>query len=141
MRILIVNAVFYEEISAALLAGATTVLNEAKVAHETIEVPGALEIPAAIAFAHASQKYAAFVALGCVIRGETSHYDIVCNESAGGLNALAVEYQLAIGNGILTVENEAQAWERADPEGANKGGMAARTALWMLDLKKKLESV
>ncbi len=133
-RILIVEARFYEHISDMLLAGASAVLRDQSIQYDVIEVPGALEIPAAIAFA--ASHYDAFIALGCVIRGETSHYDTVCNESARGLMALSIERELALANGILTCENEAQAVSRADPAKKNKGAAFAKTALAMYELKK-----
>lgn len=136
-KILIVQANFYKEISQLLLAGATKKIIELGFDYEVITVPGALEIPTAIAFAEESEKYAGYVALGCVIRGETSHYDIVANESARGLNKLAMKKKIAIGNGILTVENEAQAIVRADPKQKDKGGFAANACVAMIDLKKK----
>lgn len=102
---------------------------------EMISVPGALEIPGAIAMANCSHRYGGFVALGCVIRGETSHYDTVCNESARGLQQLAVEKMLAIGNGILTCETMQQAIARADTKNGNKGGDAARATLRMIQIR------
>lgn len=136
-KILIIDARFYEEISDALLAGAIAVLKKASVSYDHISVPGALEIPAAISIAHASAhyQYDGYIALGCVIRGETTHYDTVCNESARGLNDLALQHQLAIGNGILTVENEEQAMKRADSKRLNKGGSAAEACLRMIELQ------
>lgn len=137
-HVLIVEARFYEDISDALLKGATEALKEAGADFDVITVPGALEIPAAIAFAEKNEKkYDGYVALGCVIRGETYHFEIVSNESCHGLEELSVRKKLAIGNGILTVENEKQAWERADADKKNKGGFAAHAALRMIELKKK----
>jgi 6,7-dimethyl-8-ribityllumazine synthase len=104
-----------------------------------IEIPGAFEAPAAIAFAAQGGAYDGYVALGCVIRGETSHYDYVCGESARGLMDLAIQDGLPIGYGILTVENEAQAKERADPERRDKGGEAARACLAMLALRNRFD--
>src|SRR5664280_2552407 len=145
LRMLIVEARFYEAISDALLAGAVRVLDEAGATYDRIAVPGALEVPAAIAMAvDAAQKkrapYDGVVALGCVICGETYHFELVSNESARGLMDLAIGQQLAIGNGILTVENEAQAVVRAssDASGKDKGGDAARAALTMAKLKRSL---
>jgi 6,7-dimethyl-8-ribityllumazine synthase len=142
-RVLIVEARFYHDISDALLRGATRALDGAGATYDVITVPGALEIPAAIAFAvDAAQcklnPYDGVVALGCVIRGETYHFEIVSNESARGLMELSVAQQLAIGNGILTVENEAQAHVRAGIDDGDKGGDAARAALAMVRLKRGL---
>ncbi|MBX9795396.1 6,7-dimethyl-8-ribityllumazine synthase [Sphingomonas sp.] len=133
-RILIVEARFYEHLNDLLLAGARAVIEAAGHRHETITVPGALEVPGAIALASDSGRYDGYVALGVVIRGETYHFEIVAGESARGLMALSME-GLAIGNGILTTENEAQALERADPARKDKGGEAAKAALAMLELK------
>ena len=118
-----------------LLAGARAAIDAAGHSHETVTVPGALELPGAIALAAESGRFDAFVALGVVIRGETYHFEIVAGESARGLMALTMD-GIAVGNGILTVENEAQAIVRADPKQANKGGGAAEAALAMLELKK-----
>jgi 6,7-dimethyl-8-ribityllumazine synthase len=137
MTILIVAAGFYRHILDLQLAGARAVLDAAGMAHETIDVPGALEIPGAIAIADATERYDGFVALGCVIRGGTYHFEVVANESARGIMALTMD-GLAIGNGILTVENEAQALARADPADKDKGGDAARATLAMLALKDAL---
>ena len=138
-RFLIVEARFYVALADAQKAGAIAALEGAGATHETISVPGALEIPAAIAFVAASdQRFDGYVALGCVIRGETSHYDTVCNESARGLMDLALADNLAIGNGIITVEDEDQAWARADQSRKDKGGDAARAALAMAKLKKQV---
>ena len=138
-RFLIVEARFYGALADAQKAGAVAALEGAGATHETISVPGALEIPAAIAFVVASdQRFDGYVALGCVIRGETSHYDTVCNESARGLMDLALADNLAIGNGIITVEDEDQAWARADQSRKDKGGDAARAALAMTKLKKQV---
>ena len=134
---LIVEARFYADIADAQLAGAKSALRDAGASFEHISVPGALEIPVAIAMAAASQQhFDGYVALGCVIRGETTHYETVCYESARGLMDLAIAENLAIGNGILTVENEAQAWERADAAQKNKGGDAARAALSLATIRK-----
>ena len=133
-RILIVEARFYAHLNDMLLAGARAALDAAGHLHDTIIVPGALELPAAIALA--ADHYDAFVALGVVIRGETYHFEIVAGESARALMALTLD-GVAIGNGILTVENEAQAIARADPAQGDKGGDAARAALAMLDLKTR----
>lgn len=142
-RILIVEARFYDEIANALLAGATRALEQAGVPFDLITVPGSLEIPAAIAIAvDAAQRkrrpYDGVVALGCVIRGDTIHFEIVSHLSARGLMDLAVARKLPIGNGIITVDTDAQAWARARPEEADKGGDAARAALAMLRLKRRV---
>jgi 6,7-dimethyl-8-ribityllumazine synthase len=142
---LIVEARFYPEIADALVGGAVAVLDDSGVTYERIQVPGVFEIPTAIHmairaldFSDERRRYDGFVALGCVIRGETSHYDYVCGESARKMQDLACDYLLAMGYGILTCENSDQAWARADPEQKDKGGDAARAALDMLGLKKKL---
>ena len=138
-RFLIVEARFYVALADAQKAGAIAALEGAGATHETISVPGALEIPAAIAFVAASdQRFDGYVALGCVIRGETSHYDTVCNESARGLMDLALADNLAIGNVIITVEDEDQVLARADQSRKDKGGDAARAALAMAKLKKQV---
>ena len=135
-KILIVEARFYAHLNDLLLEGARAAIEAAGHVHETITVPGALEIPGAIALAAEGGDYDAFVALGVVIRGETYHFEIVAGESARGLMALTLD-GFAVGNGILTVENEAQALYRADPAQADKGGDAARAALALLDLKTR----
>ena len=135
-RILIVEARFYAHLNDPLLDGALAIIKEAGHLHEVVTVPGALEIPGAIALAAETGRYDAFVALGVVIRGETFHFEIVAGESARGLMALTLD-GLAVGNGILTVENEAQALARARPDDKDKGGEAARAALAMLDLKQR----
>jgi 6,7-dimethyl-8-ribityllumazine synthase len=134
-HLLIVEARFYAEISDMLLTGATRALDEAGATFDRVAVPGALEIPAAIRLALAGGGHDAFVALGCVIRGETSHYDIVAGESARGLMELALHHQALIGNGILTTDSGAQARVRADPDGKDKGGAAARAALALLQVE------
>jgi 6,7-dimethyl-8-ribityllumazine synthase len=135
-RILIVEARFYDHLNDMLLAGARRAIEEAGHSHETVTVPGALEIPGALALAAETGRYDAYVAIGVVIRGETYHFEIVANESARGIMALTMD-GIAIGNGILTTENEAQAIYRADPDQADKGGGAAKAALAMLDLRQK----
>ncbi|WP_221792272.1 6,7-dimethyl-8-ribityllumazine synthase [Aquisediminimonas sediminicola] len=135
-KILLVEARFYTHLNDMLLDGARHALEEAGHQHETLTVPGALEIPAAIAFAAESGRYDAFVALGVVIRGETYHFEIVAGESARGIMALTMD-GIAIGNGILTVENEAQALTRAKRAEKDKGGEAAKAALALLDLKSR----
>jgi 6,7-dimethyl-8-ribityllumazine synthase len=133
-KVLIVEARFYAHLNDLLLEGARAVIEAAGHAHETVTVPGALEVPGAIALA--ADRYDAFVALGVVIRGETYHFEIVAGESARALMALTLD-GLAIGNGILTVENEAQAFARARPDDKDKGGEAAKAALAMLALKER----
>lgn len=135
-KVLIVEARFYDEFADALLDGARNALEASGHTHEVITVPGALEIPAAIAAAADSGRYDAFVALGTVIRGETYHFEIVAGESARAIMALTLD-GVAIGNGILTVENEDQARVRARREEKDKGGEAAKAALALLDLKTK----
>jgi len=135
-RILIVEARFYEHLNDLLLDGARSAIEQAGHEHETITVPGALEIPGAISLAAESGLYDAYVALGVVIRGETYHFEIVAGESARGLMALSMD-GLAIGNGILTTENEAQALTRAKRSEKDKGGEAAKAALAMLGLKTR----
>ncbi|HLP67986.1 MAG TPA: 6,7-dimethyl-8-ribityllumazine synthase [Rhizobium sp.] len=142
-HLLIVEARFYDDMSDALLDGAKAALGDAGATYDVVTVPGALEIPAAIAMAldgadAGGTEYDGFVALGMVIRGETYHFDIVSNESSRALMDLAVSESLPIGNGILTVENEAQAWARARRSEMDKGGFAARAALTMIALKQKL---
>ena len=134
--ILIVEARFYEHLNDLLLEGARAAIDEAGHRHETVTVPGALEIPAAVALAAETGRYDAFVALGVVIRGETFHFEIVALESARGLMALTLD-GLAIGNGILTVEDEEQALTRARPDEKDKGGEAAKAALAMLSLRER----
>ena len=133
-KLLIVEARFYDHLNDLLLEGARAAIEEAGFAHETITVPGALEIPGAVSLAAESGRYDAFVALGVVIRGETYQFEIVAGESARGLMALSMD-GVAIGNGILTVENEAQALTRARRTEKDKGGEAAKAALAMLALK------
>lgn len=135
---LIVEARFYTDLGDALAEGAIAAIEAAGGTYERVAVPGALEIPGAIALAASSgQNFAGYVALGCVIRGETSHYDTVCNESARGIMELTIKDQLAIGNGIITVENGEQAWARARKDDKDKGGDAARAALAMAELATK----
>jgi 6,7-dimethyl-8-ribityllumazine synthase len=141
--ILIVEARFYDDVADALLAGAMKALKEAKAEVDCISVPGSLEIPTAIAIAaDAAQRrrrpYDGAVALGCVIRGDTIHFEIVSHLSAKGLMELSVARLLPIGNGIITVDTEAQAWARARPEEQDKGGDAARAALALIGIKQRL---
>ena len=135
-HILVIDAPYYTEISASLLEGAQAVMAEHGATHEYLAVPGVLEIPTALAMAVNSPKqYDGYVLIGCVIRGETTHYDIVANESARKIMDLCVEHELALGNGIQTVENEAQAWARAKRSEKDKGGGAAAAALSMISTK------
>ena len=136
-RVLIATSRYYEHITHELEVGAGEVLAAADAVVEIIEVPGALELPGIIAMAADSAKYDGFIALGCVIRGETTHYDYVCGESARGLMSLTIDRRLAIGNGILTVENEEQALARADRKRKNKGADAANACLEMIKLRRK----
>ena len=142
-RILVVEARYYEGIADELLAGAKRALEAAQVAYDVATVPGALEIPQAIvialdAAAKRKAPYDGVVALGCVIRGDTIHFEIVAIESARALIDLSAARALPLGNGIVTVNTEAQAWARARPEEGDKGGDAARTALAMVQLKRTL---
>ena len=142
-RFLIVEARFYEDISAMLLEGAKSAFARAGASFDVVGVPGALEIPLAMAIAldraaDLNQPYQGAVALGCVIRGETYHFEIVANQSAQAMTQLALTRKLAFGNGILTVENEAQALARADPKQGDKGGDAARAALSIHRLKLEI---
>jgi 6,7-dimethyl-8-ribityllumazine synthase len=144
-RILIVEARFYEDIADALFAGALSAVQEAGAAFERLPVPGALELAPAIAMAldaaeAASQPYDGAIALGCVIRGETLHFEIVSQQSARALLDLSVARRIPIGNGILTVDTDAQAWARARKEEADKGGDAARAALCLIRLKRRLHA-
>lgn len=138
-RVLIIEARFYEDIADALFEGAKAAIDASDFEYDRIDVPGALEIPAAVRFAmnrKGERAYDGFVALGCVIRGETAHFDVVVNESARGLQQLAIEHQIAIGNGIITVENEEQAWDRARKDRQDKGGQAALACVAMIGLKQ-----
>jgi 6,7-dimethyl-8-ribityllumazine synthase len=135
-HLLIAEARFYAHLNDMLLDGARAAITAAGHTHETITLPGALELPGAIALAADSGKFDAFVALGVVIRGETFHFEIVAGESARGLMALTMD-GIAVGNGILTVESEAQAIARADPKLANKGAGAAEAALALLAVKQR----
>jgi 6,7-dimethyl-8-ribityllumazine synthase len=142
IRVLIVEGRFYSDLADALLAGATDALSAFGAEYDVITVPGALEIPAVIAIAEEAGakgvRYDGYVALGTVIRGETYHFEIVSNESSRGLMDLAVRKGLAIGNGILTVEDEAQAWVRARASEGDKGGGAARACLEVLSIRQRL---
>jgi len=138
-KFLIVEARFYGQLNDMLIAGARAAIKAAGHKSETITVPGALEIPGAIALADATGDYDGYVAIGVVIRGETYHFEIVAGESARGIMALTMD-GVAIGNGILTVENEAQAIVRADPAQKNKGGEAAEAAIALLKLKERFDA-
>ena len=139
MKILVIEARYYEAISEDLLKGALTQLQAAGAEVVKVNVPGALEIPHVISYAEKARAgYDGYVALGCVIRGETTHYDYVCQESARALMDLAVNQQLAIGNGIITVENEAQAIARSKPDQKDKGGFAASACLRMIQIRDDL---
>ena len=136
IKVLIVVAPYYKDIADQLVAGAVAEVEACGGWHEVVQVPGALEIPTAIGIAERLSNYDAYVALGCVIRGETTHYDTVCNDSSRGITLLGLQ-GLCIGNGILTVENYEQARVRADSNGQNKGGGAAAAALHLLALERK----
>jgi 6,7-dimethyl-8-ribityllumazine synthase len=143
-HLLIIDARFYEAISDELLRGAVAALEEARATYDRVSVPGALEIPAALAMVieamdDGGPEYDGFVLLGCVIRGETAHFDVVARESARAVMDLAVHDALAVGNGILTVENSEQAWVRARVDQGDKGGQAARAALAMITVRKRFE--
>jgi 6,7-dimethyl-8-ribityllumazine synthase len=138
-KLLIVEARFYDHLNDLLIEGARAAIEAEGHSHETVTVPGALEVPAAIALASETGDYDGFVALGVIIRGETYHFEIVSNESARGIMTLTLE-GLAIGNGILTVEDEAQALARARPDEKNKGGEAAKAALAMMALRQRFSS-
>lgn len=141
-HILIVESRYYDEIAAELLAGTVAALDAAGATYERIEVPGAFEIPAAVRFAveaGGGEKgpFDGYIGLGCVIRGETTHYDYVCQESARGLQDLALQYGIAIGYGVLTTENRDQAWVRADRKQGDKGGYVANACLSMIALRRQ----
>ena len=139
-HLLLVEAPYYAHIAALLRAGAERAIAAAGATSETVAVPGAFEIPAAIALAaKAATRFDGFVALGCVIRGETTHYDHICAETARSLQDLMVRDGIAAGYGILTVENEAQALVRAAPDGRDKGGEAVRACLALIDLQRGLQ--
>ncbi len=136
VKLLIVVAPYYKDIADNLVAGARAVAAECGAEVDLVEVPGALEVPSAIAMAQRLAEYDGYVALGCVIRGETTHYDTVCNDSSRAISLLGLQ-GACIGNGILTVENRAQAEVRADPAAQNKGGGAAAAALHLIALSRK----
>ena len=143
-HVMVVEARFYPDIADELAKGAIAALEKAGASYERFAVPGVLEIPAAINMAIRAairvkrRPFDAYLALGCVIRGETTHYDIVCNESARGVQDLVIEHDLALGFGVLTVENDDQAWTRARVNKKNKGGEAAEACLAMFELKRRL---
>jgi 6,7-dimethyl-8-ribityllumazine synthase len=139
-HILIIEANFYRDIAAHLSDAAITVLNEANHTYDKIEVPGCFEVPTALAMAIDTSRYDGYIALGCVIRGETSHYDYVCNETARGLNSLARKHRLALGFGIITANTPEQAYARSDKDEHNVGQRAAQTCIHMLTLKHQLAS-
>lgn len=139
-KVLIVDANFYKDLANELVRGAVAELEKMGVSYERVSVPGALEIPSAISLVsqgNEAKLFAGYIALGCVIRGETSHYDIVCGESARGLSKLALDKNLAIGNGILTVDNWEQAWARASVLKKNKGRDAAIACLSLFEIKQR----
>jgi 6,7-dimethyl-8-ribityllumazine synthase len=137
-RLLIIDARFYEDISDELVKGAVAAIEQAGATWERVSVPGVLEIPAALAMAlEAEEDFDGYVLLGCVIRGETTHYDVVAGESARAVMDIAVDEALAVGNGILTVENDDQAWKRAKVSEGDKGGAAAGAALAMIALRRR----
>lgn len=145
LRILIVEARFYDDITDNLVKGAIKELAAVGAGYKRVIVPGIFEIPAAIRFAIRSmemrvseERYAGYVTLGCAIKGETDHYENICREAMAGVQELALQYTLAVGNGILTVRNRQQAIERSLPERRNFGGQAARACLRMIDIKKEL---
>ncbi|MBZ9704895.1 MULTISPECIES: 6,7-dimethyl-8-ribityllumazine synthase [unclassified Mesorhizobium] len=142
-HLLVIEARFHDDLADALLEGATSALDEAGATYDVVTVPGSLEIPAVITFAldgaaEGGMNYDGFVALGTVVRGDTYHFDIVANESSRALMDLSVQDSVCIGNGILTTENDAQAWTRAKRSEGDKGGFAARAALTMIALKERL---
>lgn len=140
VKLLIVVAPYYRDIADNLIAGAQAVAAEAGAVTEIVEVPGALEVPTAIALAERLSNFDGYVALGCVIRGETTHYETVCNDSSRAISLLGL-HGACVGNGILTVENRAQAEVRADPAGQNKGGGAAAAALHLVALTRRWAGV
>lgn len=142
-HLLVVEARFHDDLADALLDGATSALKDAGATYDVVTVPGSLEIPAVITFAldgagEGGTEYDGFVALGTVVRGDTYHFDIVANESSRALMDLSIQESIAIGNGILTTENDEQAWARAKKSDGDKGGFAARAALTMIALKERL---
>jgi 6,7-dimethyl-8-ribityllumazine synthase len=147
-RVLIVEADFYQDITEGLAQGAIQVLDAAGVSYQRVTVPGAFEVPAVIRFAirsmeerSAEEPYSGYIALGCVIRGETDHYEHICRETSRALMDISVKFSVALGFGILTCENHEQAWARADVNQKNKGADAAKACLRMMELKKSLRLV
>ena len=147
-QVLIAEARFYDDIADALVTGATQVLDQSGIPYTRLSVPGVFEVPALIRFAIRSmevgaavQRFSGFIALGCVIRGETDHYDHICREAARALMGMSVKYSVALGFGILTCDTYEQAWERADVEQKNKGADAARACLKMMEHKRSLRLV
>ncbi|MGQ9367255.1 6,7-dimethyl-8-ribityllumazine synthase [Azospirillum sp. ST 5-10] len=143
-HIMVVESRFHEDIADELVRGAVAELNKSGATYQRVPVPGALEIPAAVQIAvrsmdvyTARRRYDGYVALGCVIRGETTQYDLICAEAMRGLHDVALRHTLAVGNGILTVENREQAWLRAATGGRNRGALAARACLDMIELKRQ----
>ncbi|MBL6785297.1 MAG: 6,7-dimethyl-8-ribityllumazine synthase [Rickettsiales bacterium] len=141
MKFLIINAVFYEDISEKMLNGAISELEAFGHTFNKLSVPGAFEIPAAISFAADTENYDGYIALGCIIKGETIHHEVVAYESARGINELATNLNLPIGNGIITVENYEQAIFRADINRGNRGGFAAQAAIKMAIIQKKFSNL
>ncbi len=137
-KILIITAGFYKDYKEMLQCGAIAELDKAGAKYKILEVPGCFEIPAALAMAIKSEKYDGFITLGCVIRGETTHYDYVCEQCASGINQLAIDKNVAVGFGIITAENDKQAFARADTGQKNVGGRAAAACLAMMAIKEKL---
>ena len=138
-HLLIIRAPYYRDVVDGLTAGAYRILGEAGATADTLDVAGAYELPQVLRIAlRGSRRFDGFIALGCVIRGETSHYDIVCNECARGVQNLAIEHGLAVGFGVLTVEDEEQAWVRAKKSEMDKGGETARACLAMIALRREL---
>lgn len=137
-HIAVIVAGFYQDIASELIAGAEAALTEAEATFDRLDVPGAFEIPAAVAMAINNGRYDGYVALGCVIRGETTHYDYVAGESARGLVDLSIKHRVPLGNGVLTVENREQAMARAAVDKGNKGAAAANACLEMLELSRRL---
>ncbi len=140
-NVLIIYSNYYEDITAGLMQGAVIELEKEDAQIHKIEVPGVLEIPAALVMAASKKRFDAYILLGCVIRGETTHYDIVANESARSIMDIIVDHSLCVGNGIQTVETREQAWARANVEDKNKGGGAATAALSMINVQKQLEDI
>jgi 6,7-dimethyl-8-ribityllumazine synthase len=138
-HVLVIEARFYADLADELGRAAVAVLERDGATYDRVQVPGALELPAALAMAIAGgHRYDGYVILGCVIRGATTHYDIVANESARAIMRLVIEHRLALGFGVLTVENDEQAWERASADRQNKGGVAAEAALAMIAVRERL---